>query len=287
MFQTTAFCERPRVERATKKMHRSSSVSDVFTWANNLDAHNLPSLKLTLPPDVPSSPRARESTCSTSTIRPTSSVSQVDESLGHVAQDFGFDCSCLNGLDDQLITSPTASFTDLCYQSCLEDDRDFIPPVGRNTPTSVSHPIPEFIHDDRVSIDDPGSFFSDDSDEDTDECPTRDGHHSLSFSTWFGRSGDLVDAHPVGDFAQVDGLGNDGVIVFDTQRPAVSNESFIHFESGWATGRPQESISFFPTPGTPKPKPNRLAAFVSHFPNKLPRFGGSPLHSHQTAVAVI
>ncbi|TFK74659.1 hypothetical protein BDN72DRAFT_671137 [Pluteus cervinus] len=278
------------------KMTRESFLSEVVAWAAGFEVYNLPPLTLSLPPKSPllkpSQPTTlRESTSTFSTARaPTLTPPRIrvdpDPRLFDVLHssilDIDIDFTCLNGLDDQLLYAPTSSFLDLCYEESFdqadEDDSSWdedeyrTPLSGRSTPTQRFSP--ESVHDNVGMWRDVGALSSDESseDEDTDECKTCDDDEV----PWYPCQ-DLEDAHPVGDFTQLNG-GN-GILVFKTPSSLSiqDNPSFILMEPSWSVPNPNQGVNFFPIPAhLSKPtatitKPNRFAALVSSLSNRLVR----------------
>lgn len=188
--------------RTSYRMSRTSAFAEILNWVDTDSTHNLAST-LSMP--------------STHTLSDIHEVSSIDASLSpssHLYHRYSrlagafhptilaieFDWSCLDELDDQLLESPVTSFLEMCYEEAVSDDEMFLSEQlsdsGRATPTPSYSPVEE-----TQGYKDSGAFSSDESDADTDECKTCDDGEELWYPT--RKSRDLIDAHPVGDFAHV------------------------------------------------------------------------------------
>lgn len=272
--------------RTSYRMSRTSAFAEILNWVDTDSTHNLAST-LSMP--------------STHTLSDIHEVSSIDASLSpssHLYHRYSrlagafhptilaieFDWSCLDELDDQLLESPVTSFLEMCYEEAVSDDEMFLSEQlsdsGRATPTPSYSPVEE-----TQGYKDSGAFSSDESDADTDECKTCDDGEELWYPT--RKSRDLIDAHPVGDFAHVEIL--DDVEDFAFSTPTIRPPSFHfydkekgmssfmlmapQFSSAIVAGihKPQEAVGNFPVP---KQKSNRFANFVSHLPGRLGRSTG-------------
>ncbi|KAL0955724.1 hypothetical protein HGRIS_001941 [Hohenbuehelia grisea] len=134
----------------------------------------------------------------------------------------GFDCSCLNDLDEQLLASPVDSFADICWSEAVDDDR-FARPISRRVLRSKA---------------DLGLVNSEDSDTDSSRT-FHDGPSSSSLDKVDVAAIALAEAHPQ-SFPSVCAWPETH---FDDRypRPAVVQPHF-------STAGPKESIGFFPIP---------------------------------------
>ncbi|KAF5322026.1 hypothetical protein D9619_002124 [Psilocybe cf. subviscida] len=168
---------------------------------------------------------------------------------------FGFDCSCLAGLDDLLIYSPLDAFEECCWAEVAEDSPVSEPPQSpiifdRVTPTSR----PRRSESERPQWIAPlaTSDSSDESDSDYD-----------SFMTF---KEDVAQAAIIGHSSMKEKFA---VVLedFEEELDTYDDEkkSFIHLPPHVVL-RHQESVNYFPIPNVPprRSMPSRLASFCAN-----------------------
>lgn len=85
------------------------------------------------------------------------------ESLDPTMLDIGFDCSCLDNLDEKLLVSPIESFADTCWASAVHDDplprspRRHYPQIHTNL--GLIHSLSDSDSDDETCHDTPISPY--------------------------------------------------------------------------------------------------------------------------------
>ncbi|KDR75474.1 hypothetical protein GALMADRAFT_268062 [Galerina marginata CBS 339.88] len=169
--------------------------------------------------------------------------------------DFGFDPSCLNGLDDTLIYSPLSAFSDACWADMTGHSH------SEHASTSTSIPLRGGSRRRRARSPLVTSSSSDESDTDSDECKTFDEEDTSQTILGNGLSSGL---QTVGEFSS--DIATQSLYFSDGNAT-----SFMFFESRFAAPDPKESVGFFPTraPQHRKTMSTRIAAFCSHLPASL------------------
>ncbi|KAF4598784.1 hypothetical protein EYR38_007192 [Pleurotus pulmonarius] len=147
------------------------------------------------------------------------------ESLDPMMLDIGFDCSCLDNLDDKLLASPIESFADTCWASAVHDDplprspRRHHPQIHTNL--GLIHSLSDSDSDDETCHDTPISPYGKFGDISGIFVPTHT--HDMSKDRASHLPGDYYD---------------DG------------EKSLIWTQPHFTTSDPKQSIGFFPIPAS-------------------------------------
>lgn len=147
------------------------------------------------------------------------------ESLDPTMLDIGFDCSCLDNLDEKLLVSPIESFADTCWASAVHDDplprspRRHYPQIHTNL--GLIHSLSDSDSDDETCHDTPISPYGKFGDISGIFVPTHT--HDMSKDRASHLPGDYYD---------------DG------------EKSLIWTQPHFTTSDPKQSIGFFPIPAS-------------------------------------
>lgn len=155
----------------------------------------------------------------------------------------GIDSSCLDGLDELLLYSPTDAFAATCWADCVHSAPTR---VHVRSPTSVRPTKP--LTRVPLVID----FSSDESDSDSDECRTYDDSVPLS----------VTQAHH--DISSGLAKLTKGKSLFYNDE-----DSFMFFEPHFTISNPKESVGYFPITSRQPKRTSRLAAFCTNLPLRL------------------
>jgi len=138
-------------------------------------------------PTIPSDISRRYSQATEVTSVAELDVDDIFRVLDPTSIEFGFQHSCLGGLDDRTLFAPTDSFASMMWESAVTNSRESLEEQGLaslgNELTSILEmdeepPSPTFtdrVHPIAVPIT-ASQLWSDDSDSDTDECETYEDH---------------------------------------------------------------------------------------------------------------
>ncbi|KAG6866687.1 hypothetical protein C0991_000797 [Blastosporella zonata] len=166
--------------------------------------------------------------------------STISAVLDRTTMEVGFDLSCLEGLDDQLLSFPINAYAAICWAEAVHE------PVGllrghfpdRLPPTNEQ--------------DEPLGSLTDDSDSDTDECRTVNVH---SLETPMDAYGFAVNSH-----ISLSSLNNAKSLFssFESNEKILLEPRLTHFDPG-------DSIGLFSTPHE-KVKTTAVAALRAYLP---------------------
>ncbi|KAJ8463979.1 hypothetical protein ONZ45_g17397 [Pleurotus djamor] len=145
--------------------------------------------------------------------------------LDPVVIDIGFDCSCLDDLDEKLLLTPIDSFADICWADAVYDDR-----TPRGTRWRPTHAMPNL-----------GLIRSSDTESSDDDSVTCHG------SPTFTDLGKVVDHSASIEVFHTHGPSKDRALYaaghhFDDD----GENSLIWSEPQFGTSGPKDSIGFFP-----------------------------------------
>ncbi|RXW23170.1 hypothetical protein EST38_g2712 [Candolleomyces aberdarensis] len=272
------------IEFSTPKTQRESFAPRSFGSASSTDSDPFPDL---LPWEALFEAQIWSNRFSTGQSVP-SDVSRTEESIESPVEskmfdpsvildptsiEFGFQHSCLGGLDDKVLYSPRAAFAALCWEGAtiISQDEGHDDSALCRDPFSMldldeepSSPSSSCEHHIRVPIS-ASLLWSDDSDSDSDECRTY--HDDYTPVATIHDNATIMEAHPVGDFSPIE--KEKGLFYRDL------TASFIIVEPMFSTlPDPIESIGASPVPViNPNPPnksvPKRIAAFCARFPSRL------------------
>ncbi|GLB37341.1 hypothetical protein LshimejAT787_0403920 [Lyophyllum shimeji] len=166
--------------------------------------------------------------------------------LDRTTLDVGFDYSCLDGLEHQLLFFPADAFAAMCWREAVED------PSGPAPDHSLLS-MPSMMGEHWL---DRSSTPSDESETDTEECRTFSDDAIAPFI--MRSSGGTFDAHPTKPLS------------IETKSPFTSLDAGDHcitFEPRFAHFNPAESIGLFPVPNPRlKIKTTAIATLRTYLP---------------------
>ncbi|KAJ2918274.1 hypothetical protein MD484_g2142, partial [Candolleomyces efflorescens] len=188
--------------------------------------------------------------------------------------EFGFQYSCLRGVDDKVLYSPQAAFAAVCWEGATISSQDEEQPDGSalcRDPFSMldldEEPLTPsssgYEHHIRVPISASLLWSDDDSDSDSDECRTY--HDDYTPVATIHDNATIMEAHPVSDFSPME--KEKGLFYRDL------TASFIIVEPMFTPlSDPKDPIGASPVPVISPPNksvPKRIAAFCARFPSRL------------------
>ncbi|KAF9047625.1 hypothetical protein BJ165DRAFT_1467301 [Panaeolus papilionaceus] len=182
----------------------------------------------------------------------------------------GFDLSCLEGLDDLVIYSPTKALSELFWEAAVRA------PVSADhlNPTISYHnspfPLPTRTRPRQPLLESPFVGWSSDSDTDSDECHTDQDEDQYA------------EPRIAGSLA-IRGLApynlSDGREQCFTMEERPSLTSFVSFESHFPSSNYKSAVGDFPKQADNRGRsiPNRFATFCANIPTKV-SFGRSAVY---------
>lgn len=164
---------------------------ELITWAAVIEDHSPACCSQKVPIDVLSKREHDIDTVNETTVH---SLSELALVLDPTSLEFGFDRSCLDGLDDCLAYSPVEAFKETCWTQCTHSRpvRDTV----AKSPRRSSTPRPKRRAEPRSPLAASGAS-DDDSDTDSDDTTTlTDDDDQLDSADDNG----LSDSYPTGGF---------------------------------------------------------------------------------------
>ncbi|TFK45100.1 hypothetical protein BDQ12DRAFT_48246 [Crucibulum laeve] len=240
---------------STSTTAESDLFPEILSWAALIDVQTTLRYTQSIPSDI-SKPEETDTA--------SDDMSILSSLFDPTTLDIGFDFTCLEGMDDMLLHSPTDAFTATCWEQAVRVPLS-VPgsPRAHSYAERSSTPTPLRLKLGQRGglspfLDHPSSPSS--SESDSEESSTDNDEYS--------------PLSPVDDHGDMSSLPSGGSRFLMTKGRSLFfdeyNTSFMMLEPHFPVSDPKDAVGFFPIPQQ-RSKPSRIAAFCANFPARLVR----------------